>query len=251
MAILVADPEYEWEQSPSLKLGTPLLVTWQEAERVIHQHADAMLVKYATRCAALNTWKSWQLYQAAKRVIAQHRAAAIGMLVANLYPQSRKRKGPRNLIARGFKKLGGSKWFGIYSGRVCVYRPVGRPALPAAEWNRRYVKRIEARRKGTGKTRGVHPPDDTYYRSKMRPGVLAESGKYKGKRNRVGELWTRAAVNGASIGDIASEVEKALNNDPALADLKEEIKADIRSKAPAVASSIANIAFAYAAGRGR
>lgn len=251
MAILVGDIDRDWRESPDWQLGTPMLVTWEDAEAVIDRHADAMLMKYKVQCERRNTWKTWQLYHAAIRVIAQHRAAAKGLLVANLYPQSRRRRGPRNLIAGRWQPLQGQRWFGIYSGRVAVYRPPGRPALPAAEWVRRYKARQIARRKGTGKARGLQRPAEPYYRAKMRPGVLPESPKYKGQRRRVGELWTRAPILGASVGEIATVIERALVHDESLGQLREEVRADLKSRAPALATAAANLAFAYAAGRGR
>lgn len=116
-------------------------------------------------------------------------------------PRSQVRFGPQRIVTR--KKIPVKHGWFIFSGRWAWKQAPGRPALPAAEWLRRYRARRN-RQKKTNRTRRqtIRPPKTKY----PRPKILI------GFRKRGIEEWT---VNGEMDRDairktIIDEIEEAL-----------------------------------------
>jgi len=133
------------------------LITWEQAERVINEWFKEWWSDFETKMELSKTYRSWQVRRTAHRVFLKCFSLAHIELVANLYPQKRKRRGLQKVQTRNWRptEFRAGVEFGMFNGKPAWKRRPGRPALSATEVLRREAERIQKRR-AQNKTEVVH-----------------------------------------------------------------------------------------------
>lgn len=97
------------------------------------------------------TYVAWHLSKKSDKIVGRALALAVSDVAASLYVR-RKPHGVEKISTRNWKKWSFIRQ-GKFNGRPAYHRPVGRPALTAAQWRLRYWARKVARRKHADRTR--------------------------------------------------------------------------------------------------
>lgn len=126
------------------------LVTWEEGARLIDAWFQAWWTEFEKNILPfLGNWRGWQGKRTAFRIFLKLWALAHMELLANLFPQRRKRKGLQQITTRNWqaREFRGGVEVGVFSGHPAWRRRRGRPSLSESAWIANYDKRRIERRK--------------------------------------------------------------------------------------------------------
>lgn len=122
------------------------IVAGQVSDEIITSQLDEYALRHWRAQNLLRMLDGWRLTAGTKMENAVYDAAYVG-------PSERVRTGPQIVqTRRDISRVPYNSWF-EFSGYDAFRAAPGRPALPAAEWERRYRARLAKRRK-TGRRRG-------------------------------------------------------------------------------------------------
>ena len=151
MIMIEFEDIYEKTEGES-NFGKSTLITWQDAGKVVDDWFEKYLrdmTAAATATCILNPFRAWQFNRVATRIILKHWALAHIDLFAQLYTQSRPRRGLQKVTTRKPwvpTAIRGGVEFGYHCGKPAWKRPPGRPPLSRSAWIERETARINARR---------------------------------------------------------------------------------------------------------
>lgn len=145
------------ESARAFELSRVRLIRLADAERVAEEAAKGCITRWEldVRRGGRMTWRKWQTLQGGKRIMEAELAVAKENLVFALLKR-RRRVGVQYLSTRRPKRTIPTRSFFQFSGRAAWYQGRGRPALPEAEWLRRYNARKRRRQRANKTSRTLN-----------------------------------------------------------------------------------------------